>query len=69
LEGLTHIAKLLDCETSDFPEISPFDVNEKALALLNYMDNLCEAQKTILLDLLVRLDWLRVTTWRYFAGI
>lgn len=51
LARLAQIAKLLDCEISDLLKISPPDVNDQALALLNRMDDLSDSQKTVLLDL------------------
>lgn len=51
LARLAQIAKLLDCEISDLLKISPPDVNDQALALLNRMENLSDSQKTVLLDI------------------
>lgn len=51
LARLSQIAKLLDCDISDLLKISPPDVNDQALALLNRMDDLSDSQKTVLLDL------------------
>ncbi|MBR7799143.1 helix-turn-helix domain-containing protein [Undibacterium fentianense] len=51
LARLAQIAKLLDCEISDLLKISTPDVSDRALALMNRMENLSDGQQTILLDL------------------
>ncbi|MBC3936738.1 helix-turn-helix transcriptional regulator [Undibacterium sp. CY7W] len=51
LARLSQIAKLLDCDIGDLLKISPPDVNDQALALLNRMDDLSDSQKAVLLDL------------------
>jgi len=55
LARLAQIAKLLDCEISDFLTINTPDVSDQAFVLMNRMEDLSDSQKTMLLALFAKL--------------